>query len=138
MGVRVGASLRALPSRGDCSPQAWSPSGTDLHTEGSLANWSGVSFRATPMRVVLAMTPMGLDHDDIAALKGLATHRTKEIVQAFHPTLPERTEPRFGMLIKWCAQELRHGKATMTIDDPVMAHLTHLSDPIVAIALGTS
>src|SRR6267142_2778114 len=48
MGVRVGASRRALPSRGDCSPQAWSPSGTDLHTEGSLANWSGVSLRATP------------------------------------------------------------------------------------------
>src|SRR5437773_12372934 len=52
-------------------------------------------------RVVLAMTPMGLDHDDRAALKGLATHRTKEIVQAFHPTRHERTEPRFGMLIKW-------------------------------------
>src|SRR5712691_11982027 len=51
MGVRVGASLRALPSRGDCSPQAWSPAGTDLHTEGSLANWSGVSFRATPILI---------------------------------------------------------------------------------------
>src|SRR5882724_11456391 len=56
-----------------------------------------------PMRVVLAMTPMGLDHDDIAALEGLATHRTKEIVQAFHPTLHERTEQRFGMLIKWAS-----------------------------------
>src|SRR5438132_12826202 len=48
------------------------------------------------MRVVLAMTPMGLDHDDIAALKGLATHRTKEIVQAFHPTLHERMVSYFN------------------------------------------
>src|SRR6267142_2995584 len=55
MGVRVGASRRALPSRGDCSPQAWSPSGTDLHTEGSLANWSGVSLRATPIWIGLGM-----------------------------------------------------------------------------------
>src|SRR5438034_7447989 len=89
-------------------------------------------------RVVLAMTPMGLDHDDRAALKGLATHRTKEIVQAFHPTRHERTEPRFGMLIKWCAQDLRHGEDNMPIDDPVMEYLTHLSDPIVDIDLGTS
>src|SRR6266436_870003 len=84
-----------------------------------------------PMRVVLAMTPMGLDHDDIAALEGLATHRTKEIVQAFHPTLHERTEQRFGMLIKWCSQDIRHGEDNMPIDDPVMEHLTNLSDPIV-------
>src|SRR5216683_7278787 len=90
------------------------------------------------MRVVLAMTPMGLDHDDIAALKGLATHRTKEIVQAFHPTLHERTEQRFGMLIKWCSQDIRHGEDNMPIDDPVMEHLTNLSDPIVDRDLGTS
>src|SRR6266404_6529712 len=67
------------------------------------------------MRVVLAITPMGLDHDDIAALEGLATHRTKEIVQALHPILHERTEQRFGMLIKWCSQDIRHGEDNMPI-----------------------
>src|SRR4029450_13940364 len=90
------------------------------------------------MRVVLAITPMGLDHDDIAALEGLATHRTKEIVQALHPTLHEWTEQRFGMLIKWCSQDIRHGEDNMPIDDPVMEHLTNLSDPMVDIDLGTS
>src|SRR5438128_9234147 len=89
-------------------------------------------------RIVLAMTPMRLDHDDIAALEGLAAHCTQEIVQAFHPTRHERTEQRFGMLIKWCAQDLRHGEDNMPIDDPVMEHLPNLSDPIVDIDLGTS
>src|SRR4030095_3406924 len=89
-------------------------------------------------RVVLAIAPIGLDHDDIAALEGLATHRTKEIVQALHPTLHEWTEQRFGMLIKWCSQDIRHGEDNMPIDDPVMEHLTNLSDPMVDIDLGTS
>src|SRR5229473_4194812 len=62
------------------------------------------------MRIVLAITSMRLDHDDIAALEGLTAHCTKEIVQAFHPTLHERTEQRFGMLIKWCSQDIRHGE----------------------------
>src|SRR2546426_12801125 len=70
MGVRVGASLRALPSRGDCSPQAWSPSGTDLHTEGSLANWSGVSFRATPMQHQALYHPDGYPFSVIASPMG--------------------------------------------------------------------
>jgi hypothetical protein len=90
------------------------------------------------MLMLLAITPMGLDHDDIAALEGLATHRTKEIVQALHPTLHEWTEQRFGMLIKWCSQDIRHGEDNMPIDDPVMEHLTNLSDPMVDIDLGTS
>src|SRR5262245_33985786 len=88
------------------------------------------------MRVVLAITPMGLDHDDIAALEGLATHRTKEILQALHPTLHAWTEQRFGMLIKWCSQDIRHGEDNMPIDDPVMEHLTNLSDPMVDKDLG--
>src|SRR5712691_10075872 len=90
------------------------------------------------MRIVLAITPMRLDHDDIAALEGLAAHCTKEIVQALHPTLHERTEQRFSMLIKWCSQDIRHGEDNMPIDDPVMEHLTNLRDPIVDIDLGTS
>src|SRR5262249_24994486 len=55
MGGRVGASLWALPGRGECRPRAWSASGTDFHTEGSLVNWSGVSFRATPIPYGVAM-----------------------------------------------------------------------------------
>jgi hypothetical protein len=42
------------------------------------------------------------------------------------------------MLIKWCSQDIRHGEDNMPIDDPVMEHLTNLSDPIVDIDLGTS
>src|SRR5215831_6847138 len=90
------------------------------------------------MRVVLAITPMGLDHDDIAALEGFATHCTKENVQAFHSALHERTEQRFGMLIKWCSQDIRHSEDNMPIDDPVMEHLPNLSNPIIDIDLGTS
>ena len=76
---------------------------------------------AMQRRVLLAITPLGLDHDDIAALEGLAAHRTKEIVQALHPTLHARTEQRFGMLIKWCSQDIRHGEDNMPIDDPVIS-----------------
>jgi hypothetical protein len=42
------------------------------------------------------------------------------------------------MLIKWCSQDIRHGEDNMPIDDPVMEHLTNLSDPMVDIDLGTS
>ena len=52
------------------------------------------------MRVVLAIAAMRLDHDDVAALERLPTHRAKEIISALDATLHESTEQRVGVLIK--------------------------------------
>ena len=52
------------------------------------------------MRVVLAIAPMRLDHDDVTAFEGLATDRAKEIISALDATLHEGTEQRLGVLIK--------------------------------------
>src|SRR5947199_3472434 len=90
------------------------------------------------MRVVLAIASMCLDHDNVTALEGLATHRAKEIVQAFHPTLHEGTEQHVGVLIKRRSQYIRHGQDNMPIDDTFMEHLPNLSHPIIHIDLGAS
>ena len=71
-------------------------------------------------------------------LEGLATHRAKEIVQAFHPTLHEGTEQHVGVLIKRRSQYIRHGQDNMPIDDTFMEHLPNLSHPIIHIDLGAS
>ena len=52
------------------------------------------------MRVVLAIAPMRLDHDDVTAFEGVATDRAKEIISALDATLHEGTEQRLGVLIK--------------------------------------
>ena len=93
---------------------------------------------AMPMRMVLAMTPMRLDHDTRATPEGLAAPWTKESVPAVHSARPARTEPRFGMRIKGWSQDIRHGEDTMPIDDPVMEPLPNLSPPLVDLDPGTS
>jgi len=90
------------------------------------------------MRVVLAIAPMRLDHDDVTAFEGLATDRAKEILSALDATLHAGTEQRLGVLIKRRSSHLRHGQDNMPIDDACMEHFANLSDPIVDRDLGTS
>jgi hypothetical protein len=90
------------------------------------------------MRVVLAMAPRRLAHDDVTACEGLATDRAKEIISALDATLPEGTEQRLGVLIKRRSEHLRHGQDNMPIEDAFMEHFANLSDPIVDIDLGTA
>ena len=71
-----------------------------MHPLLSLLIPSTASRNDMQMRVVLAIATMRLDHDDIAALEGLAAHRAKEIISALDATLHEGTEQRFGVLIK--------------------------------------
>ena len=52
------------------------------------------------MRVVLATTAMRLDHNDVATLERLPTHRAQAIISALDATLHEGTEQRVGVLIK--------------------------------------
>src|SRR5438067_9424060 len=59
---------------------------------------SSARRNAMQRRVVLAISSMGLDHDNVTALEGLATHRAKEIVQALHPTLHSVAERSFPLL----------------------------------------
>src|SRR5712691_4000369 len=90
------------------------------------------------VRIVLAIAAMRLDDHNVAALEGLATDRTKEVVQALHPAWHERTQYVVCVLIKRFPQHLGHGQHNMTIDDAVMQHLTDLTDPMVDIDLPAS
>src|SRR5438552_246622 len=72
---------------------------------------------AMPMRIGVSIPAVGLDHDDIAALQGTATDPAEDIIQAPHPTTPEWTQHRLGLLIKRFPEDLRHGQDDMAVDD---------------------
>jgi hypothetical protein len=71
MACRLGASLYALPRRGHRGPQVWAPLGTDSSEEGRLANWRGVSFRATPKAHRHCLTGDGLGSLALRASGGI-------------------------------------------------------------------
>jgi hypothetical protein len=52
------------------------------------------------MRVVLPITAMGLDDDDVTAREGLTTNPAKEIIQTSDPTAHEAAQQPASVLIK--------------------------------------
>src|SRR6266436_160894 len=90
------------------------------------------------MRVVLAIAAMRLDHDDVATLERLPTHRAQEIISALDTTLHEGTEQRVCVLIKRGSEAIRHGQDNMPIHNAVREHLADLADPVIARDLGTA
>ena len=85
------------------------------------------------MLMILAITAMGLDDDDVTAFEVLAADPAEDVIQAPHPTAHEGTQHRLRLLIKRFPQYLRHGEDDMPVDDAFMEHLAHLTDPGVHI-----
>ena len=85
------------------------------------------------MGIVLAITAMGLDDDDVTAFEVRAADPAEDVIQAPHPTAHEWTQHRLRLLIKRFPQYLRHGEDDMPVDDAFMEHLAHLTDPGVHI-----
>jgi len=109
-----------------------------MHPLLSLLRPSATGGNAGKRRLVWAMAPMGLHHDDGAALALLVSYGAEKIIPAPDTTSHPSTEQRIGVLIKRGAQDIRDGQNEVTRDHPVMEPLTDLSDPVVDIDLGAS
>src|SRR5262245_8559071 len=89
------------------------------------------------MGMVLAITPVRMEDHDIAALEWLAFDDAVESIQALDPTAHERTQHDRRVLVEGGAEHRRHRQDDVPINDPLMADLTHLTDPVIDMDLGT-
>jgi hypothetical protein len=84
------------------------------------------------------MAPMGLDTRDVAAREGTATAPGADILQALDATAHQSAQQDVGILLEDGASHRGHGQDNGARDDPCMAHLTDLTDPVVDVHCGAA
>src|SRR5437879_7906007 len=82
------------------------------------------------MGMVLAITPMRVEHCDGASLERLPPDSAGEIVEALRPTAYKRTQYDRGMLVESGAEHRWDRQDDMPIDHALVENLAHLADPI--------
>src|SRR5918912_1705398 len=90
------------------------------------------------MGIVLPIAAMGLDHHDIAALKGMAADPCEDIIQALDTTAHECAQQDSGVLIEGSTQHGRHSQDDMAIDDTLMQHTADLAHPVIDVDFGAA
>src|SRR5713101_1324593 len=115
---RVGQILEMLPAR----------------ARGIIAPTGGEHMQ---MRVRLPIAAMRVEYGDIPACEGFPFHGAIEIIKALGPTADTRAQQDRGMLVERRAEHRRHRQDDVPIDDPLVQHFTHLTDPVIRIDLGT-
>src|SRR5215471_2928500 len=88
------------------------------------------------MGMVLAITPVRMEHGAIAPLKRLAPNGTVEVIQTSCPAAHERTQHDCRVLVEGRPEHRRHREDDMPIDHPCMEGLTDLTDPVVDVDFG--
>src|SRR5215467_4373901 len=89
------------------------------------------------MGMIVPIAAMGVEDRDITTLERLPLDRAVKIVEALRPAAYERTQYDRGVLVKGCAEHRRHRQDDMPIDDSLVQHFAHLTDPVIRIDLGT-
>src|SRR5437870_1903718 len=88
------------------------------------------------MGMVLAITPMRVEHRDVASLERLPPDSAVEIVEALRPTAYKRAQYDRRILVESGAEHRRDCQDDVPIDDALMEDLTHLAYPVVYIDFG--
>ncbi len=87
------------------------------------------------MLMLLAITPMRVEHRAVASLERLPPDRAVEIIEALRPTAYKRAQDDRSMLVESGAEHRRDRQDDVPIDDALMEDLTHLAHPVVHIRL---
>src|SRR5262249_13709273 len=91
---------------------------------------------AMQVGMVLPITPMGMEHRDVATPKRLAPDGAIEVIQALDPTPHERAQYDRRVLVEGRAEHRRHRQNDMSIDHPFVEPRAHLADPGIHVDLG--
>ena len=86
--------------------------------------------------MVLTITPVSVDHRDIATLERLASDLAIEVVEALPPTPHQLIQQDFSVLVEWRAKHGRDGQDDMSIDHPLVQDLAHLAHPVIHVDFG--
>ena len=87
-------------------------------------------------RVVLPITPMRVEHPNIAPSERLAPDGAIEIIQALRPAAHERAQYDRRVLVEGRTEHRRHRQDDVAIDHPRVEHSTHLAHPVVHVDFG--
>src|SRR5438876_1258175 len=89
------------------------------------------------VRVVLTVTPVCMDHGDVAPPERLAPDLAIKSVQALHPASHQRAHQHRGVLVKDRAKHRRDREDDVPIDHTLVQDLAHLAHPGVHGDFGT-
>src|SRR6266567_6742310 len=81
-----------------------------------------------PMGMILAMTPMRVEHHDVAPLQGFAPDLAQELIQALDAAAHQRAQQDRSIVIERRAEHGRDRQDAVAIDDPLVEDLAHLAD----------
>src|SRR6266487_2772564 len=90
------------------------------------------------MSMLLPITPMGMEHRDVATPERLTPDGTIEVIQALDPTPHERAQYDRRILVEGRAEHRRHRQNDVPIDHPLVEHRAHLADPVIHVDFGAS
>ena len=83
------------------------------------------------VRVVLPITPMGMEYRNVPPPECLAPDFTIVIIEALRPAAHERAQHDRRVLVKGRAKHRRDRQDDMPIDDPRVEDPAHLTHPVV-------
>ena len=78
--------------------------------------------------MVVTMTAMGVDHDNISTLERLAPDLAIKIIQALHPAPHQCAQHDRGVLRESGTEHGWDCENDVAIDDPLVEDLAHLTD----------